>query len=61
MVRIFLIGLTFFLTSCSLPGTQEESALVDESTIAWDSTVASMRIPKTWVERTGSGLPDAKK
>jgi hypothetical protein len=58
MIRIILIGVTFFLlTSCSLPGTEKEGAISEENSILYEETDFSMMIPKTWSGKAIESLP----
>ena len=49
---IFILVLPFLVVSCSLPGTQDENAVVVENTITYEDNLVSMRVPKTWSGKT---------
>jgi hypothetical protein len=53
MFRFILICITPFLfLSCSLPGTEDEGAVVEENTVQYEDKLVSMRVPKTWSGKT---------
>jgi hypothetical protein len=57
MYRFIVILLVpFLLVSCSLPGTEDESVVVEENTVVYEDDLVSMRVPKTWSGKT-DGLP----
>lgn len=56
---VFIFFISFFLlSSCTLPGTQTETA---DNTVLYDSSAFSVSLPKTWTVATGSTLPSPKK